>query len=185
MALLTLEQAKSAVSIPATTTQYDDELEEYVEALTEVIEAFVGPVTPREVVEQADSRGQVLVLLTTPALSLTSFTPVATGGSSVDVAGLHLNGASGTVTRLDGADFYGGPWTVTYQAGRASTPKTISVAARMLLQHWWRTRYGAARGNPGGGEDFDVNEPVPGFGYAIPNRVLQLLEPHRRPPVVA
>ncbi|MGA4941776.1 hypothetical protein [Streptomyces cinereoruber] len=184
MPLLTLEQARSILGL-GSDTQYDDELNVYIDALTEVIEGFVGPIDPREVVEQADARGQTLVLLQTPALSLTSLTPVLSGGSAVDVAGLHLDGASGAVGRLDGADWTGGPWTVTYQAGRTTVPASLTVAARLLLQHWWRTRYGAARGNPGGGEDYDVNEPVPGFGYAIPNRVLQLLEPFRRPPVVA
>lgn len=184
MPLLTLEQAKSILSLPLG-TEYDDELTVYIDALTEVIEGLVGPIDPREVVEQADARGQTLVLLQVPALSLTAFSPVLSGGSAVAVADLHLDGASGAVGRLDGADWSGGPWTVTYQAGRAAVPASLTVAARMLLQHWWRTRYGAARGNPGGGEDYDVNEPVPGFGYAIPNRVLQLLEPYRRPPVVA
>lgn len=184
MPLLTLDQAKSILSLP-TGTQYDDELTVYIEALTEVVEGFVGPIEAREVVEQADARGQTLVLLQTPALSLTTFKPVTTGGSTVHVADLYLDGTSGAVTRLDGANWSGGPWTVTYQAGRTTVPASLTVAARLLLQHWWRTRYGAARGNPGGGEDYDVNEPVPGFGYAIPNRVLQLLEPFRRPPVVA
>ncbi|GGU90971.1 hypothetical protein GCM10010275_29970 [Streptomyces litmocidini] len=184
MPLLTLDEAKSILALPAG-TQYDDELTVYIEALTEVIEGFVGPIEAREVVEQADARGQTLALLQVPALSLTSFSPVLSGGSAVDVAGLHLDGASGAVGRLDGAAWTGGPWTVTYQAGRTTVPASLTVAARLLLQHWWRTRYGAARGNPGGGEDYDVNEPVPGYGYAIPNRVLQLLEPYRRPPVVA
>ncbi|MGW6566444.1 hypothetical protein [Streptomyces sp. NPDC054975] len=185
MALLTLAQAKATLALPASSTQYDDDLNAYNAALTEVIEGFVGPIDPRAVTELADARGQTLILLRTPALSLTTFTPVGTGGSSVAVADLHLDGSSGAVSRLDGSDWHGGPWTVTYQAGRLTVPATFGVAARLLLQHWWRTRYGAARGNAGSGEDFDVNEPVPGFGYAIPNRVLQLLEPYRRPPVVA
>ncbi|MEE1813700.1 hypothetical protein PUR59_01420 [Streptomyces sp. SP18ES09] len=184
MALLTLEQARAILTL-GSDTQYDDELTVYITALTEVVEGLVGPIDPREVVEQADAYGPTLVLLQTPALSLTSLAPVLSGGSTVDVASLYLNGTSGAVGRLDGANWTGGPWTVTYQAGRSTVPASMTVAARLLLQHWWRTRYGAARGNPGGGEDFDVNEPVPGFGYAIPNRVLQLLEPYRRPPVVA
>ncbi|MFE9738814.1 hypothetical protein [Streptomyces sp. NPDC006477] len=184
MALLTLDEARSILAL-GSDTQYDDELTVYIEALTEVIEALVGPIDAREVIEQADARGQTLVLLQTPALSLTTFAPVTTGGAAVDVADLYLDGTSGAVGRLDGADWSGGPWTVTYQAGRATVPASLKVAARLLLQHWWRTRYGASRGNAGGGEDYDVNEPVPGFGYAIPNRVLQLLEPYRRPPVVA
>jgi hypothetical protein len=66
-------------------------------------------------------------------------------------------------------------------------PPTINLAARILLQHLWRTQYGASRVGPsiGGGDDYAVTEPVPGFGYAVPNRVLQLLQPYKTPPAVA
>jgi hypothetical protein len=37
----------------------------------------------------------------------------------------------------------------------------------------------------GGADDYNVTEPIPGFGYAVPNRVLQLLEPFKQPPGVA
>ena len=88
------------------------------------------------------------------------------------------------VWRKDGGNFCGGPWTVEYVAGRGTVPATINLAARIMVQHLWRTQYGASRGlsSIGGGDDFSVNEPVAGWGYAIPNRVLQLLEPYKLGP---
>lgn len=183
MPLLTLEDAKAQLNIVG--TGHDAELTAYVDALTEVIEGYVGPVEQRTVTEQIDGRGPTLSLLKAPAISLTSFTPVLAGGTALDVTQLHLDGATGEVRRVDGTYFAGGPWKVVYEAGRSSVPSTINVAARILLQHLWRTQFGAARGNAGGGEDFDVNEPIPGWGYAVPNRVLQLLEPFKTGPGVA
>lgn len=183
MALLTLAEAKAQLNIQ--TTNHDVELEAYVEAITSAIEGIVGPVEDREVVEMVDARGPTMTLLRAPVVSLTSFVPVRDGGTALDVAGLYLYGAIGEVRRKNGGSFCGGPWTVTYTAGRGTVPPTINLAARMLLQHLWRTQYGAARGAAPGADDYDVNEPIPGFGYAIPNRVLQLLEDFKTGPGVA
>ncbi|MFE1550578.1 head-tail connector protein [Streptomyces sp. NPDC058718] len=183
MALLTLAEAKAQLDIQTTTS--DTELQAYIEAITSAVEGIVGPVENREVVELVEARGPTMTLLQAPVVSLTSFVPVLDGGTALDVAGLHLYGAIGEVRRKSGGSFCGGPWTATYTAGRGTVPPTINLAARILLQHLWRTQYGAARGNVGGGDDYDVNEPIPGFGYAIPNRVLQLLEPFKTGPGVA
>lgn len=184
MALLTLAEAKTQLQLGATTA-YDTELTAYINALTPVIERHTGPVENRTVTETVNAYGPLLALTQVPAVSLTSLTPVHTGGRAIAVGEVALDGDAGVLRRLDGCTFAGGPWVAVYVAGRGSVPATINLAAKFLLQHWWRTRYGAARGNPGGGEDFDVNEPVPGFGYAVPNRVLQMLEAYKAPPGVA
>jgi hypothetical protein len=184
VALLTLEDAKAQLNI--TTTTNDGELEAYIDALTAVIEGYTGPVENREVTETADGQGRYLVLLQPPVQSITSITPIMTGGAALDVTGLYVDRASGVVRRKDGGHFSGGPWTVVYEAGRGSIPPTINVAARMLLQHLWRTQLASARGGVlGGSSDYSVSDPIPGFGYAVPNRVLQLLEPYKQPPGVA
>jgi hypothetical protein len=184
MALITLEQAKAQLDLE--TASHDTELQLYIGALTSAIERHTGPVENRTVTEVVNSRGPLLALTQAPAVSLTSITPVLTGGLAIDVADVALDGDSAVVRRLDGGSFYGGPWTVVYTAGRGATvPDTIQLAALMLLQHLWRTQYGAARGSVGGGDDVSVTEPIPGFGYAIPYRVLQLLEPYKVPPGVA
>lgn len=183
MALISLADAKAQLNLTSTTQ--DTELQGYIDALTAVIEGIVGPVENRAVTETVNGRGPLLSLLQTPAVSLTSMTPQLTGGTTLDVARLHLDGATGIVRRLDGGHFYGGPWTVVYSAGRGSVPPTIRLAALILLQHLWRTQLAPRGALAGGGDDWSVTEPVPGFGYAVPNRVLQLLEPYKTPPGVA
>ncbi|MFJ2568176.1 hypothetical protein ACIO02_35525 [Streptomyces sp. NPDC087568] len=184
MALITLDDAKAQLDI--TSDVHDDELQGYVDALTPVIEGIVGPIENRTVTETVGGRGPALCLAHTPVVELTSVTALA-GGTALDVARLHLDGAAGTIRRLDGGYFDGRQWTVVYTAGRGDVPPTIRLAALILLQHLWRTQYGASRGlgSIGGGDDYAVTEPVPGFGYAVPNRVLQLLEPFKSGPGVA
>jgi uncharacterized phiE125 gp8 family phage protein len=183
MALITLADAKAQLDIE--TASHDTELGLYVEAITAAIERHTGPVENRTVTEVVDSRDVLLAVTQVPTVSLTSVTPVLTGGLALDVADLALDGAAGVIRRLDGGRFYGGPWTVVYTAGRGTVPATIKLAALILLQHLWRTQYGAARGTSGGGDDYSVTEPVSGWGYAVPNRVLQLLEAYKVPPGVA
>ncbi|MGW1609413.1 head-tail connector protein [Streptomyces sp. NPDC002285] len=184
MALLTLAEAKAQLDIETSTS--DTELQAYVDGVTAAIEAHVGPVENRSVTESHQSPGvRQLVLLQTPAVSLTSVVPVLTNGTAYSVASLDLDPATGVVCRLDGGRLYG-PLRITYTAGRGSVPPTINLAARIMVQHLWRTQYGSSRAGSGigGGDDFSVNEPIAGWGYAIPNRVLQLLEPYKLPPAV-
>ncbi|WP_435252034.1 head-tail connector protein [Streptomyces tendae] len=185
MALLTLEDAKAQLN---TKSDVDDtELQAYIDSVTAVIEEFVGPVEPREVTEQHDAGHgrRVLVLRTMPVLSLTSVTPLLVGGVSYPVDGLVLDEESGEVRRRNGGSFRG-LLQVVEQAGRLSVPSTINLAARMLVQHLWRTqRPSRGGGLAGGGDDYSVASPIPGFGYAVPNRVLELLQPYRLPPGVA
>ncbi|MFE7347521.1 hypothetical protein [Streptomyces fimicarius] len=185
MALLTLDDAKAQLNI--TTTSNDSELQVYVDAVGPVIERFVGPVTERTVSEVQDvaSDGvRVLVLRTTPVVSLVSVESLLAGGTSYAVGALVLDEGAGLVRRVDGG-WLRGPLRVTYTAGRSEVPATINLAARMLVQHLWQTQ-NASRGPvlPGGG-DYSVSEPVAGLGYAVPNRVLELLEPYRLLPGVA
>jgi hypothetical protein len=184
MALLTLEEAKAQLDIDGTAE--DVELQVYVEALTAAIERHVGPVETREFAETIEGRSASMCLSHIPAVALVSVAPAVETGDDLDLSALVLDGATGIV-RYRGGSFAGTLWRVTYTAGRGEVPATINLAARILLQHLWRTQYGASRGmsSIGGGEDFSVTEAVPGWGYAIPNRVLQLLEAYKVPPGVA
>lgn len=182
MALLTLAEAKAQLNI--TTATHDTELQAYIDGLTRVIERHVGPVETRTVTETVHGRSTTLCLTQIPVVSLTSLTPVLTGGRELAIDDLAVDNELGVIRRLDGSPFAGGPWTAVYTAGRGTVPANVNLAARMLLQHLWSTQRGPGR--PGmGGDDYLVTEPVPGYGYAIPNRVLELLEPDKLPPGVA
>ncbi|WP_228988594.1 hypothetical protein [Streptomyces sp. DH8] len=180
MALLTLAEARAQTDTRSASS--DTEMQMYIDALTAVIEGYVGVVEVREVTETVDGQGPAVVLLHPPVLSVTSLTPVEPGGAAVDVARLHVDGPSGVLAYADRSRFCGGPWTAVYQAGRTVVPATIRLAALLLFQHLWRTRNGPARGGGGGSDDYSVTEPIPGFGYAVPNRVLELLEPYKLGP---
>jgi hypothetical protein len=184
MALLTLDEAKRQLDIE--TTADDLELQVYVDALTVAIERHIGPVVFREVTEVIKGRGCTMCLSSIPVTALVSVTPLGSG-AALDVGALDLDPAPGIVRYLNGS-FSGSLWRVVYTAGRVAVdgevPPTIKLAAAILLQHLWRTQYGSARGQSSS-DDYAVTEPIPGFGYAIPNRVLQLLEAYKLPPGVA
>jgi len=162
----------------------DDEIRDWNEACTRAVEQFVGPVAMRTIVEDVRFKRACSVALTQiPAVELTSVTALVTGGISYDVADLHLDGETGIVTRLDGGVLYG-PLRFTYVVGRSIVTANIRGASRIILQHLWRTRQGPGRPQRGT-DDYDVTEPIPGLGFAIPNRAVQLLDPDRLPPGVA
>lgn len=178
MALLDLEDAKDQLDLLS--GEDDDELLVFINGLTAVIERHTGPVEVREVVEMIEGRGISMCLTHIPALTLTSVAPTM-GGDALDVDDLVLDAKKGVVYRKGGS-FAGILWTVTYMAGRTIVPPTITLAARLLLAHMWRTKNGSGRGPA---DDFSVSDPDPSLGYAVPTRVLQLLEPFKLPPGVA
>lgn len=185
MALLTLAEAKQQLDIDG--TGEDVELQAYIDALTAPIEQYVGPVETREVAETIEGRGPSMCLTHIPAVALVSIAPALDDGEPLNVSTLHLDGRTGIVRRKGGGSFAGTLWTAVYEAGWAVggvIPPTINLAARILLAHLWRTQYGAARGGSTA-DDYLVSEPIPGYGYAIPNRVLELLEAYKLPPGVA
>jgi hypothetical protein len=172
--------------VNATVTTHDEELRGWVEATTKAVEYFVGPVARRTVTETHD-RGvaRVLALRQTPAISLTTVAAVLTGGTSYAVADLDLDGETGIVRRKDGGLLYG-PLRFTYVVGRTIVSANISHGGRIILQHLWRTQGGGmGRPAPGGMDDYAVTEPIPGLGFAVPNRALELLLDDRLPPGVA
>ncbi|MEV1063379.1 hypothetical protein [Streptomyces sp. NPDC050263] len=181
--IISLADAKQQLKMPAGTSQ-DESIRRWIGATTAAVEWFVGPVAERTVTEtHTVGRVQALALRKLPALALTSVVPVLDGGPTYDVAALDLDGNDGIVRRKDGGPLYG-PLRVTYTAGRRIVAENISAAAELILQHLARTQYGSGRPQLGTG-DFDVTEPVPGLGYAIPNRALQLLSPDQLPPGMA
>lgn len=185
--IVSLADAKKHLNL--TSSRSDEEVRAWLESITEGVENLAGVCVRRTFSERHDTPGcgfPQLVLHRTPVLALVSVRGILSLGRTYDVAGLDVDGETGIVQRLDGHRLYG-PLRVTYTAGRQVIPASIRDAAKIILKHLWRTQYGASRalGDVGGTDDYSVTEAVPGFGYAIPNRALQLLEPYRLPPAVA
>nr|WP_206326571.1 hypothetical protein [Streptomyces sp. N502] len=182
-AILSLADAKKHLNI--TSARDDDEIRFWNNATTKAVEYYVGPVVPRSFTEQhqvCDAR--TVVLLKTPVIAVTAVDTLTAGGTAYAVDDLDVDGATGEVFRLDGGRL-SGRLLFTYRAGRMVVQEHITAGARIILEHLWRTQRPARGGLAGGGEDYSVTEPIPGLGYAVPNRALQLLEPDRLPPGVA
>ncbi|MEU0716837.1 head-tail connector protein [Streptomyces lavendulocolor] len=182
LGLFSLAEAKRHLNL--TDTTQDDEVRAWVDTATEAVEWFVGPVVPRTVTEDHRfAHASSIVLRQTPVLEVATVEPILTGGTSYLPADLTPPAASGVVQLLSGG-ILTGPLRVTYTAGRRVVPPSIRSAALIILQHLWRTQQRPSRPQYGTG-DFDVTEPIPGLGYAIPHRAAQLLSPHQLPPGVA
>lgn len=164
--LVSLEDAKKQVNI--TSTDDDEELEDYLAAATQVVEHFVGPIAKRSVVERHNIYGTELVLDEAAAAVPTSITPVTTWSPAVDVSDLYVT--HGVVRRTDHALIGDGVYDVTYVAGQTSIPETVGLATRIIFQHLWKTQRGTTSRSGLGGQDTTVL-----LGYAVPNRALELL----------
>lgn len=171
--IMSLADAKAHLNITSGT--HDDELRSWLESVTEVIEHKVGAVVVRTYTDRVGA-GSQFALAHYPVVSVTSVTPVYASGSAVAVDDLEVMEASGVVRRADETAFTGGPWDVTYKAGRPVIPANIAHAARIILKHLWETQRGTRRATMGGDDTtFDS-----AFSYSIPRRAVELLESHMR-----
>ena len=169
MSALTLDAAKAHLNINSSTN--DTELQTVIDSAEAQISQTVGPLTP---VARDDmvTGGVLLVLPVSPVVSLSSVATVGAAPEVVDVSGLLVDGPAGLVRALDGSRFCAALYRVTYQAGWASVPADLLFAVKEQVRHLWQTQRGGIRVPEAGGELVQV-------GYAMPNRVLELIAPYR------
>lgn len=181
-AVLSLQDGKDQLNIPASNTSSDAEIAAYIATIETSLEGFTGgPVINRSITERAELDGTYTVLQVRqrPLVSVTSIVSVASGLPLDISGGLDTDPNAGTIRRKLAFPFYGPyfTWlpamTVTYVAGwGTSAPPALNVFARMVLQHLWETQHGPAQRPSMGG--MDMVQP-PGFAFAIPNRAAELL----------
>jgi hypothetical protein len=167
--IVSLDDVKNLPSMNIRTTTHDETLRRFIEAATSVIERHTGNTVVREVVTEtvmADWRG--LHLTRSPIISITTVADSA--GTAVTDGVLDTNIG---LIRPPAYALWWGEHTVTYVAGMTTIPAEYSLAALIIVEHLWQTQRGtmSAAARPGGMDDVDV----PGIGYAIPRRALQLL----------
>ena len=182
-AVLPLQDAKDQLNIPQATTTYDTEIQSYIDTIRTSLERFTGgPAVNKSITERVELTADqtVLVLRQRPVVSVTSITSVASG-QPIDISGgLDIDPNAGTVRRQLSYPFFGPyyEWlptmSVVYVAGWGTqVPAAFNSAARIIIQHLWTSQHGPAlRPSMGAGDDMMT---VPGFGFAIPNMALELL----------
>jgi hypothetical protein len=180
--IFSLHDAKKHLNMDLSRTDDDSELRRFVEAVTQVIEDDpdwgVGPVAVRSFVDRIrPAVTPALVLGHRPVRSVTSVAAVLTGGTSYDPADLVVDADAGIVTRkaTAGLWFTGGPWDVTYEAGRAQVPANISHAARIILQHIWSTQRSRDARRPPVATAGELELRAAGVAFSVPRRAVELL----------
>lgn len=179
--IVSLRDTKTHLNMSLTTTTNDEELRGFVSAATDAVEFLIGPVVVRTYTEVIEGPRRVLTLAHTPVVSVTTIAPVVTGGTTYLASDVDVDTNTGVVRLLAGGTFSGGPWRVTYKAGRTVIQGNIRLATLIIVQHMWRTQRGSQLATRSRDPD-DYTDPIPGLGYSIPNRALELLQ--RKAPMV-
>lgn len=196
--IVQLADVKFHLNIVDNTT--DMELQSFIDAATPIIEKITGPVIRQTFVEYFDGGTTQLLLGNLPLISITSITEVdgdelntltaITLGSGTTQYGYTVDPERGRIVRrVNNAEAYFADGVqnikVTYVAGYAdgAFPKNVRLATLNLIQHWWQqSQMNKSAGRAMYGGD-DVSAMV--GGWAIPNRVRELLQPDPDLPGIA
>ena len=195
--LISLSDLRDELNIA--NTSKDAKLRRWLKAATEVVENVTGPIRAHTTVDLFDGGTRQVVLSTRWVSSITSVvdgvgpaarTLTEQSGSLTDPYGYSWDRVTNTITRRTGgggvALFQPGPAavTVTYVAGLTTIPADIQLATAELIKHWYRKSEVPGRGAGFGAAASDDVGMTPG-NYMLPNAVMELLDPWRRPPEVA
>lgn len=174
--LITLAEARSSLGWAASDTANDSDLERYVEAATPVIENITGPLVARTETFKFDGGFRAVVL---PVRFATVTSVVESGVTVTDYVAEPDAGLIAAGTTTSPREFESGHQNivVTVTTGAATVPANVKLAARELVRHWWQQ--GRQGNRPGFGNDMPADGGVP-MGFAVPKRVLELLEPSPR-----
>jgi uncharacterized phiE125 gp8 family phage protein len=186
--IISLADAKAQIN--ARTAVNDNEIRDYIDAVTNLVEGVTGPVLPREHVEMCTpfwgSNGEMITLANVPVVSVTSIVSTQPDFPAPLLSDLILNPQNGMLSRIwsRSPSYPGrGQVRVTYIAGRSSVPPSVGLAARIIFAHMWETQHNRSAGRPTpGGDDENFSNRL---GYSMPYRAQELLEPYRRGPQVA
>jgi hypothetical protein len=175
--VLSLQDAKAMLNIPAATTTHDGEIDEWIASIESGLERFTsGPPVNRSVSERCEALNgyRQFCVRQRPLVSVTSIT--AETGGALDLSDVKVDANAGTIQRALGWPFLGpfaGRWfDVTYVAGwGTAVPPAFAGFARIVVDHLWSPQRGPVA-MPMGGADTVT---PPWLGFAIPNRALELL----------
>ncbi|MGZ4518878.1 MAG: head-tail connector protein [Mycobacteriaceae bacterium] len=187
---ITLSEVKAQLNM--TSTANDAELQDYLDAACDEVEQWVGPVATRVITgEFVDLMGRTIfnelttagtrdfVLRWRPVQSIQSITSAILAGVTYAPTDFFIDTDTGIVRRNDGGTIFG-PLVVSYTAGYATPPAWARLAAKIIVQHLWRTQRGGAKRSGSGDDDGTVQ----GVGFAIPGAAAELLESHRLVPAI-
>lgn len=152
--ILTLEEAKPALNIPASDERYDTELAQVVSAASQFVDSIDGPVVKRTVTEEHHGGHYSILLKNYPVASVTSVVEYSNGtattltAETLTTAGTYrIDLTNGVLYRRNqwyAASFASSGVAVTYVAGRFDSTAMVDAvykqAAVAALVHFWQHR---------------------------------------------
>lgn len=201
--IITIAELKTHLGAISSAT--DAELAFFATSASTKIDELAGPVIQRTVTQIDDGSLGVwkskISLRHKPVVSVTSLTET---GTVLDPSLYQVNFLTGILSRAPQAGYYGTPFppgtqniVTVYVAGRtaflAGSPElaaavpTLRLATLELAAHWWRNSK-LAKGNanrPGTVGNDSSEYAMAGLGYAVPNRVIEMIGNNARIPGVA
>lgn len=183
LSIVSLDEVKAHLNIPATNTDLDEELRRFVDAASDLAENYVGCVLGRQVFtdELYDGNTDIIRLRNPRALSITSIyesgTLLTESNYAVDPTGQRISRI--TTGSIAGPNYFG-IWApgannikISYVAGFINPPAAARQGVLEIIRHLWQTQRGAmsviSRNQTG--DDF-----YPGSTYSLPRRCMELLD---------
>jgi len=184
LGIVSLDEVKAHLNIPATNTNNDEEIRRFMDAAQDLAENYVGCVLGRKTFssEKYDGNTDILRIRNPRVISVTSVYEngvlLTNADYMVDPTGQRLYRlASGT---LNVPNWYG-VWApgvqnivVTYVSGFVIPPPSAKQGVLEIIRHLWQTQRGPTSvvGRNQSGDDF-YQTPT----YSLPRRAMELLDP--------
>jgi hypothetical protein len=181
--IIPFDDAKAHLNIPGSNTVSNEELRPFLRTATEVVEHFSGPCVRRTYTDEVQGGRSALVLHRDQVVSITSVTPILTSAPTVTLADLDVS-PTGIIRHKAGQAISWGTLRVVYIAGRGVIPWALMDAAKIITAHLWDTQRGPRTRTFLGQEDRETTF-VPQYGFAIPNRAMDLMHTHPAPAGIA
>jgi hypothetical protein len=198
--IVDLPSVKAHLNIPENDLRADDELMGYIYAAGDLARDVCGPFLPEQHTQFFDGGVSTISPDWLPLATVQSVTeyyglsafPLTEQqlGSAMNAFAFTVDLSTGTITRRamggEAAIFAAGYRNVkvVYTAGSRPVPYTVRLGALELIRHLWQMTQQPGRPSFSGA-GIDGGENMVHTGYALPNRVIELWAPYKRPPGVA
>ncbi|WP_020118813.1 hypothetical protein [Streptomyces canus] len=195
-----LASVKAHLNLPTTDTSQDAELQGFILAAGDLARDVVGPMLPEQHTEWHNGGSPTITLDWQPVASVQSVTEYVSAstwvlteqplGTSTDAYGYTVDLDKGQIVRRATGGAVSFPRgiknvKVVYTAGTGGTiPWTVRLGALELIRHLFQLTQQGGRPRFGGAALDGESMGVP-TGFALPQRVLELWQPFKRPPGIA
>lgn len=199
--IVDLASVKAHLNLPTTDTSQDAELQGFILAAGDLARDVVGPLLPEQHTEWHNGGSPTITLDWLPVASVQSVTEYIAAstwvlteqplGTSTDAYGYTVDLDRGQITRRATGSAVCFPHgiknvKVVYTAARSGAiPWTVRLGALELIRHLFQLTQQGGRPRFGGTAALDGESMGVPTGFALPQRVLELWQPFKRPPGIA